>query len=305
MNRRKPLLSVTLLVLFSALGAGISVYADVRSAVALEGGNLYSATAVRLDSLDVVDRAELDRTPPTGRLFQELDGSGHLRVVRTLGRPEPLPIHEGRQFRATDERVALVGHQVATRSNNGRRYVDYEGQAFLVIGRLGVRADSGLAHDVLLQDRDLASVDGPVIVDIEGGAQALPNMTVRATEPVGGRTDQRTNIDYVSPIVILCGWGLTLFGAGASGLLIAGFRRPVAAVQYRLGSRRLRVLMLSVLPLASLAGAVFVTVWGLALASAGALRSATELAAAAGAPLVLSTVVSAGALATSLWVRNR
>jgi hypothetical protein len=63
--------------------------------------------------------------------------------------------------------------------------------------------------------------------------------------------------------------------------------------------------MLSVLPLASLAGAVFVTVWGLALASAGALRSATELAAAAGAPLVLSTVVSAGALATSLWVRNR
>ena len=196
-------------------------------------------------------------------------------------------------MRATDERVALVGHQVETRSDEGRRWVDYEGRAFMVIGRLGVRADSGLARDVLLQDRDLV-VDGPVIVDVEGGAHALAGMRAGMAEPVGGRTDQRTNIDYVSPIVILCGWGLTLFGAGASGLLIAGFRRPVAALQYRLGSRRPRVLMSSVLPLASCAGTVFVTVWGLALVSAGALPSPPEFAVAAGVPLALSVVDRVG-----------
>ena len=304
MNRLKFFMSVALLALFSALGAGISVYATIRSAVALEGGNLYSATAARVDSLDVLDRAELDRARLTGRLFQDLDGSGHFRVVRTLGRPEPLPIYEGRQMLATDERVALVGHQVETRSDGGRRYVDYEGQAFLVIGRLGVRADSGLAHDVLLQDRDLV-VDGPVVVDVEGGAQALSGMRVGTAEPVGGRTDQRTNIDYVSPIVITCGWGLALLGASASGGLIAGFLRPVAALRYRLGHRRPHVLMRSVLPLALFAGGVFVTVWGVALASAGALRSAPESAAAAGIPLVLSVTVCAGALAASLWGRSR
>ncbi|WP_209561653.1 hypothetical protein [Frigoribacterium sp. PvP032] len=304
MNRRKLVLSMALLALFSALGSGISVYTTIRTAVSLEGGNLYSATAERLDSADVLDRAGFDGTPLTGRLFQDLDGSGHLRVVRTLGRPESLPIHEGRQMRATDERVALVGHQVETRSDEGRQWVDYEGQAFMVIGRLGVRADSGLARDVLLQDRDLV-VDGPVIVDVEGDAQALPGMRAGAAEPVGGGTDQRTNIDYVSPIVILCGWGLTIFGAGASGLLIAGFRRPVTALEYRLGSRGSRVLMSSVLPLASCAGTVFVTVWGVALASAGAMRSAPEFAAAAGVPLALSIVASAGALAASLWGRRR
>jgi hypothetical protein len=305
MNRRKLLLSVALMVLFSALGAGISVYATIRSAVASEGGNLYSATAARFDSLDVLDQTELDRTSLTGRLFQDLDGSGHFRVVRTLGRPEPLPIHDGRQMRATDERVALVGHQVGTRSDDGRHYVDYEGQAFLVIGRLGVRADSGLAHDVLLQDSDLVSVDGPVVVDVEGGAQALPGMGAEMAEPVGGRTDQRTNIDYVSPIVITCGWGLALLGASASGVLIAGFLRPVTGLRYRLGHRRSHVLMRSVLPLALSAGGVFVTVWGVALASAGALCSAPESAAAAGVPLVLSVIVSAGALGASLWGKSR
>lgn len=304
MNRRKLVLSMVLLSLFSGLGAGIGVYTTIRSAVALEGGDLYSATAARVDALAVLDRAELARTPLTGRLFQDLDGSGHFRAVRTLGRPEPLPIYEGRQMHATDERVALIGQQVETRSDGGRRYVDYEGQAFLVIGRLGVRADSGLAHDVLLQDRNLV-VDGPVVVDVEGGAQALAGMRAGAAELVGGRTDLRTNIDYVSPIVILCGWGLTLLGAGASGLLIAGFCRPVAALEYRLGSRRPRVLMSSVLPLASCAGTVFITVWGVALASAGALRALPEFAAAAGVPLVLSIVVSAGALAASLWGRSR
>jgi hypothetical protein len=305
MNHRKIVLSVALLALFSALGAGISVYAVIRSAVASEGGNLYSATAARFDSLDVLDQTELDRTSLTGRLFQDLDGSGHFRVVRTLGRPEPLPIHDGRQMRATDERVALVGHQVGTRSDDGRHYVDYEGQAFLVIGRLGVRADSGLAHDVLLQDSDLVSVDGPVVVDVEGGAQALPGMGAEMAEPVGGRTDQRTNIDYVSPIVITCGWGLALLGASASGVLIAGFLRPVTGLRYRLGHRRPHVVMRSVLPLALSAGGVFVTVWGVALASAGALRSAPESAAAAGVPLVLSVIVSAGALGASLWGKSR
>jgi len=305
MNRRKLLLSVVLLALFSALGAGIDAYATIRSAVALEGGDLHSATAVRLDSLGVLDQAELDRTPLTGRLFQDLDGSGHFRVVRTLGRPEPLPIHDGRQMRATDEGVALIGHQVATRSDDGRHYIDYEGQAFLVIGRLGVRADSGLAHDVLLQDWDLASVDGAVVADVEGGAQALPGRGADMAEPVGGRTDQRTNIDYVSPIVITCGWALTLVGSSASGVLVAGFLRPVAALRYRLGNRRAHVLLRSILPLALFAGGVFVTVWGVALASSGALRSAPESAAAAGVPLVLSVVVSAGALSVSLWGRSR
>jgi len=305
MNRRNLLLSVALLALFSALGAGITVYANVRSAIALEGGSLLSATAVTLDAPKALETVDLDGNNVSGRLFQDLDDSGHLRMVRTLGQPEPLPIHEGRQIHAQDQGVALIGDQVETRSNDGQRYVDYDGHAFLVIGRLGVRADSGLAHDVLLQDQKLAVVDAPIVIDVEGGIQALPAIRPSTVEPIGGRTDQRTNIDYISPIVITCGWGLTLFGATASGWLIAGYRRPLAALQYRLGLRRPRVLALNVLPLASITALLFVTVWTVALASAGVLRSTPEFAAAAAAPLALSLMVSTGALTASLWGRSR
>jgi hypothetical protein len=305
MNLRKLLLSVLLLALFSSLGAGISVYATVRSALSLEGGDLNSATAVTLDSAHALDQSRLDEAGITGRLFQDLDGSGHLRAVRTLGHPEPLPIHDGRQMRSDDERVALVGEEVATRSDDGRQYVDYAGRAFMVIGRLGVHANSGLAHDVLLQHPELITVDDPVTVDVEGGVRALTGVEPEMATPVGGGADRRTNVDFVSPIVIICGWGLTLLGAIASGLLIADFRRPVAALQYRLGLRRSRAVMLSVLPLVSFTGALFVAVWIVALLSAGALRSLPELAASAGVPLVVSVVVSAGALAASVWREAR
>lgn len=63
--------------------------------------------------------------------------------------------------------------------------------------------------------------------------------------------------------------------------------------------------MLSVLPLAWFAGAVFVGVSTGALLSAGALRSLPELAAAAGLPLAVSVVVSAGALVASLVRTSR
>jgi len=304
MNLRKVILSAVLLALFSSLGAGISVYANVRSALSLEGGDLLSNTAVTLDST-ALDPTLLDLTRLSGRVFQDLDGSGDLRAVRTFGHPAALPIHEGRQLRADDELVALVGDGVATRSDDGRQYVDYAGQAFAVIGRLGVRADSGLAQDVLLQAPDLISDDEPVFVDVEGGVRQVAGVTSEMAAPVGGGADRRTNIDFVSPIVIICGWGLTLLGAIAAGLLIAGFRRPVAALQYRLGLRRPRVVMLSVLPLAWFAGAVFVAVSTGALLSAGALRSLPDLAAAAGLPLAVSVVVSAGALVASLVRTSR
>jgi len=49
------------------------------------------------------------------------------------------------------------------------------------------------------------------------------------------------------------------------------------------------------------AGALFVAVWLIALAMAGALRSAPEFAASVGLPLALSVLVSAGSLTNSLW----
>lgn len=301
MAKRDLFLSVMLLSLFSALGAGLSVYAAVRGAVALEGGNLRSATAVKLDSFDKLDRPENAGVEVSGRLLTDLDDSGRFRAVRTLGHPAPLPIHEGRQIREGEVGVALIGDQVAARSDHGRQYVDYDGRAFVVVGRLGVRAKSGLAHDVLLQDQGLVDTDGPVVVDIEGGIDSLDDLLTTGATSVDGRTDQRTNIDYVSPILVVCGWGLTLVGASASGLIIANFSLPVAKLHYQLGLRRRRVLLLAILPTALSAAALFVAVWSTSLAMAGALRSPPAFAASAAVPLALSVLVSAAVLSGSLW----
>jgi hypothetical protein len=183
--------------------------------------------------------------------------------------------------------------------------VDYDNHAFLVVGRLGVHADSGLANDILLQGPGLSDVEGPYFVDIDGGVKTLERIGSARAESIAGRTDQRTNIDYVSPLVIACGWGLTLLGSGASGLLIAGFCRPVATLRIRLGLRRIRVLVIGLFPLMLCVGAIFVTVWFLALTLAGALRSAPEFAAAAGIPLALGVIVSVGALSAALWGKDR
>ncbi|WP_396599854.1 hypothetical protein [Frigoribacterium sp. R86507] len=301
MAQRNLFLSVMLLSLFSALGAGLSVYAAVRGAVALEGGNLRSATAVKLDSFENLDGLENAGVEVSGRLLTDLDDSGRFRAVRTLGHPAPLPIHEGRQIREGEEGVALIGDQVGARSDHGRQYIDYDGRAFVVVGRLGVRADSGLAHDVLLQDRGLVDIDGPVLVDIEGGIESLDGFGTTGATSIDGRTDQRTNIDYVSPILIVCGWGLTLVGASASGLIIANFSRPVATLHYQLGLRRMRVLLLAILPIALWAAALFVAVWSIALAMAGALRSPVAFGASAAVPLALCVLVLAGVLGGSLW----
>lgn len=305
MTYRNLILSVMLLAVFSALGAGLNVYANVRGAVALEGADLRSGVAVAFDSIGDFDRIGNGGPRVSGRLLQDLDDSGDLRAVRTLGRPAPLPIHEGRQISDGEERVALIGDQVATRSENGQQYIDYDGRAFLVVGRLGVRPASGLAHDVLLQDRGLVDVDGPVVVDIKGGINDPESLGLKGAESLAGRADQRTNIDFVSPILIFCGWGLTLVGASASGLLIADFSRPVAAIRYRLGLRRARVLALSVRPMALCGGALSVTVWAVALMLAGALGSAPELALSAAVPPVLCILTAMGALRAFLWGSER
>lgn len=306
MTLSKLTMSVLLLALFSALSTGVSVYTQVRAAMALEGGNLRSVSAVQISQADSHLVTTLGDHAVDGRLFQELDDSGRVRAMRTLGEAAPLPIHDGRQIRVGESRVALVGAQVKTHGNGAdERYVDFAGRAYRVVGWLGVHQSSVLSHEVLLQDADLITEDSAVVADVPHGAAGIPGLSAERAQTLGSQTDQRTNIDFVSPIVITCGWVLSIVGALSSGLLIARSSWRLMALRYRLGQRRLSVFLEAVIPLAAVSVVVFAVSAGLGLVTAGALRSVPMTVPAAGIPVLVTAAGAASALAWSLWGGNR
>lgn len=306
MTLSKLMLSVLLLALFSALSTGVSVYTQVRAAMALEGGNLRSATAVEIREADSHLVTTLGDRAVDGRLFQNLDDSGRVRAVRTLGDPAPLPIHDGRQLHVGESRVALVGAQVKTHGGGANeRYVDFAGRAYRVVGWLGVHRNSVLSREILLQDADLITAESAVVADVPGGAAGVPGLSARLAQTLGSQTDQRTNIDFVSPIVIACGRVLSIVGALSSGLLIARFSWRLMALRYRLGQRRLSVFLEAMAPLAAASVAVIAAAAGAGLMTAGALRSVPVTVPAAGLPVLVTVAGASITLAWSLWGRTR
>lgn len=306
MTLSKLMLSVLLLALFSALSTGVSMYTQVRAAMALEGGDLRTETAVQLRQADAHLVTTIGDHAVNGRLFQNLDDSGRVRAVRTLGEPAPLPIHDGRQIRVGESRVALVGAQVKTHGSGAdERYVDFAGRAYRVVGWLGVHQNSVLSREVLLQDADLITDESAVVADVPDGAAGIPGLSAELAQTLGSQTDQRTNIDFVSPIVIACGWVLSIVGALSSGLLIARFSWRLMALRYRLGQRRLSVFLEAMTPLAAVSVAVFAVSAGVGLLTAGSLRSVPVMVLAAGLPVLVTVAGAASALAWSLWGGNR
>lgn len=304
MNGRK-LASIALLVtLFSLLGVALGVYGHTQRALSLEGNNLYSGGSVAVNAPGTELESLLRSAGVSARIFQALPEGDSVRAVIETGRPDPLPLHSGRQFRAADSRAALVGADVPVSRHRGETTFVFRGESYPVVGLLGLRPHSLASDTVLLRDPELFDntaqsrviVDGSSIEDVVGG-----RMEFTSAAAAGAGTDRRTNIDFVSPVLLRFGWILTVVGAVTTGLLAASHARRLHRVLFHLGSRRPRVLIRGTVRLLAGMAPPPLLIFGVAAAIAGPMHPGGALLVFALAPAALIAGVFVAASAWFLW----
>lgn len=241
MTHRSLLLVGFLLALFSVLTCTLLTYDARQRALGQEGNHLLSAEAITVtgNARDIVDTLGADV-----RVFRALEDNGAVRaVLASSGTELSFPVHAGRAFRAADSRVALVGAQVPVTTESGSTTVTYDGERYEVIGRLGVKADSLLAVDILLLDpeRFAASGEEPLTVD---GSHIRDRFAAafgpEGIEAVSTAVNKRTNIDVISPLILGLGSTLIVLGWVFTGLLARSRTRARTRVLILLGATRRR-----------------------------------------------------------------
>ncbi|GAA3708067.1 hypothetical protein GCM10022377_22380 [Zhihengliuella alba] len=238
-----------LTLLFMLLGSALSVYNTKQEAITLEGNKLYSTASIRVtgNPREIVRKART--LGPETRIYVQLPGEAR---VRNLLVDDPtglnLPLHEGRSFWAGEEKAAIVGAAIPVVDRDGREYFEYDGEIYEVIGRLGAGPDSLLAADVLLSDPARAfDGSGPIVVDrVDAYARYVENFGSQGVARMNEDTNRRTNVDFVSPLLLGLGTAIVTAGAVFTGMLAASLLQRRHHVLHLLGHRRLPVLVRSV-----------------------------------------------------------
>lgn len=297
------LVTIALLVsLFSTMGGVLGTYNQIQIALSLEGNNLYSSQSVDVDEKPSTIRDALEEAGGNARVFRDLTNDGTVRAVMEFGRKSPLPLHSGRQLGSGGDRGALVGADVRVTTEKGRKSYVFEGVSYPVVGRLGLHAKSLLSRAVLLKGAGLFDGDGKarMVVDGPDVADILQGYSVTPATHDGG-TDRRTNIDFVSPVLLGFGGALTVIGSVITGLLAAAYGRRLCAVRFQLGHQRTRILASSTArPLLGAAGPLLL-VCGIILSLSPPVQSAGSILWNTLAPATLIVVSFVLASVRTIW----
>lgn len=303
------LTTIALLVsLISTMGGMLGTYNQIQIALSLEGNNLYSGQSVDVDEKPSTIHDALEKAGANARVYLDLTNDrdatndGTIRAVMEFGRPSPVPLHSGRQLGSSSDRGALVGADVRVTAEKGRKSYVFEGVSYPVVGYLGLHAESLLSHAVLLKGAELFDddgkarmvVDGPDMADVLGGLSVTP-----ATHD--GGTDRRTNIDFVSPVLLGFGWALTVVGSVVTGLLAASYGRRLCAVRCQLGHQRVRILAASTARLLLGATGPLLLVSGITLTLSPPVQSAESILWNTLAPATLIVVSFVLGSARTIW----
>ncbi|WP_146008990.1 hypothetical protein [Zhihengliuella halotolerans] len=241
MNTRNGLVTGSLLVLFMLLGSALAVYSVKQEAITLEGNKLYSTESIQVSGDAEQVAANARELGPEARVYVQLPGNARVRnllIEDTSGLS--LPLYEGRVFASGEHDKAIVGSEIPLVERGGTEYFEYDGESYEVIGRLGTNEESLLSADVLISDPDRTSGGrGDVVVDLpDAHARYVDAFGVDGVASIDGSTNKRTNIDYVSPILLGLGFTIVAVGAAMTGLLAAALLRRRHEVLHLLGHRR-------------------------------------------------------------------
>lgn len=238
---RKALLTGFLLLLLSMLTLALHLYSFRQQALTLEGNNILSVNSFQVDGIAVDVLGSLSGDASDVRIFKQLTDDGNIRAIMALKYSEvAIPIHAGEQF-DRETHTALVGSRVTLKQQGAHLYYSFDGQDYKVVGYLGLNADSLLSNDVLINDPNLFSLSTsePLTVDGEGALKAfMKNNPGQAIPMLQQDSNRRTNIDFVSPMLIIFGACISLLGVVATGILTFRAYEPYLRVRNLLGSTR-------------------------------------------------------------------
>lgn len=229
-----------LLLLFSALAATLAIYDSRQRAIHLEGNSLYSADAVLVDAT----AAQALAVSPDGdlRVFTELTSGGTVRAVAASSSARlSFPVHAGRTFRSGERGVALVGSRVVVSQGATGEFVRLGERSYEVVGRLGLRENSLLANDILVLDPDLFDSGEPQPLVLDGpdaGTRYAGLHGAASVEHFSTATSRRTNIDVVSPLILVLGAALVAMGWVFVGVFLSFATRRRNLVLHLLGVPR-------------------------------------------------------------------
>jgi len=63
-----------------------------------------------------------------------------------------LPLSSGKMFQERNSKQAIVGKQITTIESDGKEWIDYQGNHYEVIGKLGLADNSPIDNYILIND---------------------------------------------------------------------------------------------------------------------------------------------------------
>lgn len=207
MNARRLSAIVMLSLVIACLAVTLVEYAHRQQDMLLEGNRLRSSAAFLTEgnSLAVIDGFE--RSGIRGWAFRDLDDN-LMSVASHAIEDAQFPVYSGTGFRQNGGKQALLGGRVQTEMRDGREVYVFQGDDYSVVGRLGVSADGPLTGMTVLFDETLFDSDpeGAIVVDGLGAKSAyVTEFSAALTEDLGTGNSRRTNVDFVSPLLLVFG----------------------------------------------------------------------------------------------------
>ena len=236
---RQALGAVALLLIIGLSGYALVSYGFQQHRVGLEGRNLHSSQAVLVDIAPAEAVSLVKALGGDARAFVDLDDSGTVRAVAAAhldrfdypspGRRAGAPMTEG---------TALAGSAITDVAEPQPELVRFASRSYPIVGWLGLEERSLLSHTMVIADEELfaAAAEGAVVFDGTDIAARLaaqaPHLTTR---PVAAGATGRTNIDEMSPTLMLLGVVTLVVAAGLCGAVLAAMGRAWLEHMYLLG----------------------------------------------------------------------
>ena len=187
-----------LFVLLYMLTIALFLYREKQVSLYMESNNLYTKNAMK-----VVGNYKklLSKYSQPINVFKTIANTDDIRVVSSTTQSLKFPVYAGKNFGKQNQK-ALVGSAVPIVKISGKSFFDYENKLYEVIGYLGTEKNSLLADKVLLKDDALfaSTKTGVLIID---SPRSLKKYDDLKTDTVGNMLGRRTNIDYISPMIII------------------------------------------------------------------------------------------------------
>lgn len=241
MTWRQGVAIVVLLFLTTGLVGALAVFDARARGLAAEGRELLSPEAVAVRA----SAAELIRRGPEfasgTRAFRDVPGVPRARAAIVLhGDWSNVPRYSGIRLASTGVGQALVGSAVPTEHVHGARRVEVAGVSYEVSGSLGLGSNSLLAEDILIVDPSAfaAAAGGRTVLDGPGiASRAAAVFGSGRVEPVDGGANRRTNVDFVTPIVLALGLAVATMASVVAGITMAEYEMDRARIRYLTGQR--------------------------------------------------------------------